>query len=207
MEGTSHYDFLFLGKSSSRSLEIVGNILSLLRYDLNVKLKSFRYAIEADSAVSKRLYLIKNEYRAPFRAYLESFVKVQQAPNLNVVDEYLQLHQDENKSNIKSRKIYAERKIQDCLSNIRLKDTLVLERRCEQLELEMAKQLLPFCELARMLDAKGCLIIEVADVIQAEEVPMIQELLKVWSYHMFNIQRHFILMSHMSHQTYFSHQN
>jgi len=178
MEGTSHYDFLFLGKSSSRSLQIVGNILSLLRHDLNVKLKSFRYAIEADSAVSKRLYLIKNEYRAPFRAYLESFVKVQQAPNLNVVDDYLQLHQDENKANIKNRKIYAERKMQDCLSDIRLKDTLVLERRCEQLELEMAKQLLPFCELARMLDAKGCLVIEVADVIEGEEVPMIQELLK-----------------------------
>lgn len=40
----------------------------VLKKDLPTRLFQFRAAMEAESVVTKRLYLIKCEYRAPFRA-------------------------------------------------------------------------------------------------------------------------------------------
>jgi hypothetical protein len=118
----------------------VSVLLQLVRDDIPVRLHQFRLAVEADAVVSKRLYLVKCEYRAPFRAFLEAHQSVQRAPSIEIVDDYLTL-----KANLAEQKReQAQTKLQTLLETPKLVEALSLERKCEELELELAQALFPF---------------------------------------------------------------
>ena len=159
------------------------NVMILLRKDLPMRLQQFRNGIESDIVVSKRLYLIKNEYRAPFRSFLEGHQHVQRAPSLDLVMDYIQLHESSKKDDgaaLKERRKCANQKIQDCLRNENFIKAIQLEEECEKLEVYMAKMLLPFCELARLLlDGRlSVRLVEIPGVLEGEEVLRLQELLR-----------------------------
>ena len=114
--------------------------------------------MEAESVVTKRLYLIKCEYRAPFRAFLEAHHSVQRAPSLGLVQEFSDLTKSGG-SSTKSLKMDQRRtEVKDRLSKVletpELVEALALEQRCEEYESGMAQALFSFCELARYLDQK-----------------------------------------------------
>ena len=52
-------------------------------------LNQFRAAVESNAVVSKRLYLVKCEYRAPLRALWESYINLNAAPKVELVERYL----------------------------------------------------------------------------------------------------------------------
>ncbi len=180
-------------------VQMFENIMILLRHDLPMRLQQFRRGVESDIVVSKRLYLIKNEYRAPFRAFLEGHMHVQRAPSSDLIMEYVTLHQqqDDTKSRggggggeshnaeLKERRRLANQRIQDCLRNEAFVEAIQLEEICEGLEISMGNMLLPFCELARMLlDGKhhhhvNVRLVEVPGLLEGDkEVVRLYELLK-----------------------------
>eukprot|EP00804_Cyclotella_cryptica_P025062 CCRYP_016538-RA/>CCRYP_016538-RA protein AED:0.02 eAED:0.02 QI:160/1/1/1/1/1/2/172/862 len=61
----------------------------LLSNTIPSHLNQFRAAVEANAVVSKRIYLVKCEYRAPIRAHMESWMALKAAPKLEVVERYL----------------------------------------------------------------------------------------------------------------------
>lgn len=142
-------------------LERLQTIWLLLKTDLPTRLFQLRAALEADSCVLKRLYLIKCEGRAPFRAYLDAHHAVQRAPSLALVDEYLgKLASSKEKG---QRALFkagssdssdGQAELAILLKNPVLIESLALEERCAVFEREMAQVLLPFCELARCLHQK-----------------------------------------------------
>jgi len=168
----------------------VSNIIALLKHDLPLRLHQFRLGIESDSIVTKRLYLLKNEYRAPFRAFLEGCVNVQRLPPLSLVNDYIQLHDKIGESNntttastLKDKQTNAQRKFQDCIYNERFQAALSLEYKCEVLEIEMGRILLPFCDLARILldgGSKSSMfqLMEIPGVLESKDIPLLQELLR-----------------------------
>jgi len=185
---------------NSATQTVVDNIVTLLRYDLPMRFQQFKCALESDGAVSKRLYLIKMEYRAPFRAFLESHGMVQRNPKLETVERYLKMQQEEEEGgngvgeggeddtvegdgggdleSWKQCKKDAETRKQECVKDKGFVKALILEKECEGLEMEMARAMLPFCELARVLDGKGVRLVEVAGLVTSEEVPDLQEVLR-----------------------------
>ncbi len=184
-------------KLRNKLMLLISNIMTLLKYDLPLRLHQFRSGIESDMNVTKRLYLLKNECRAPFRAFLEGHAHVQRAPDLALVNNYIELHNREDDRNndsgagdtndrgnvplsLKEKKKIAERKIQDCIGNTRFQEALMIEYKCETLEVEMGMVLLPFCNLARtLLGGKGAFhLIEIPGVLPAEDVMLLQELLR-----------------------------
>ncbi|KAL7489530.1 hypothetical protein ACHAW6_015157 [Cyclotella cf. meneghiniana] len=64
-------------------------VADLLSNTIPSYLNQFRAAVESNAVVSKRLYLVKCEYRAPIRAHMESWVALKAAPKLEVVERYL----------------------------------------------------------------------------------------------------------------------
>lgn len=150
----------------------------LLWEDLPGKLHQFRAAVESDAAASKRLYLIKCEYRAPFRGFLEAHSAVQKAPRIELVDEYLMLHSKGNTEELKKKKESAEKRIKKCLENKALVEALKLEQQCETMEVAMARAMLPFTELARCLEQKRLRLIEVPGVLDKGDVPAMDDLLR-----------------------------
>jgi len=146
-------------------------LLQILRTDLAARLSQFRAAMEADSVVSKRLYLVKCEYRAPFRAFLEAHQSVQRAPSVDLVQEYSNLP----KSKVEQRRASAKDRLQKLLESPELKEALALEQQCEEFETEMAKELYPFCELARFLDQKRARIKIVPGVVEDDDLIDLQE--------------------------------
>jgi hypothetical protein len=129
-------------------------LLQLLQTDINCRLLQFRAAVEAESVVAKRLYLVKCEYRAPFRAFLEAHQSVQRAPSLTLVQEYTTTNSSNSNKIVEERRVPAQARLQKLLETPELVETLALERQIELFEVEMAKALYPFCELARYLDYK-----------------------------------------------------
>lgn len=125
-------------------------LLLIVTADLPARLVQFRASIEADSVVSKRLYLVKSEYRAPFRAFLEAHQSLQRVPSLELVNEYLHLP----KNKVEQRRSACKERLQKLLATPALVEALALERKCEEFEVEMAKALYSFSELARYLDLK-----------------------------------------------------
>jgi hypothetical protein len=125
-------------------------LLLVVTADLPARLVQFRASIEADSVVSKRLYLIKSEYRAPFRAFLETHQSLQRAPSLELINEYLQLP----KTKVEQRRTACKDRLQKLLATPVLVEALALEQKCEEYEIEMVKALYSFSELARYLDHK-----------------------------------------------------
>ena len=64
-------------------------VSDLLSTSLPSHLNQFRAAVEANAVVTKRLYLVKCEYRAPIRAHMESWMALKAAPKLELVERYL----------------------------------------------------------------------------------------------------------------------
>lgn len=149
-------------------------LMKLLETDIPTRLLQFRTAMEADSVVSKRLYLVKSEYRAPFRAFLEGHQTVHKAPSLGLVTEYLGL--SPQKANQCGSK--AKQRLQMHLEKPQLVEALALERQCEEFETEMAKALYPFCELARFLDQRKARLKVVTGKLTEGEALELQETLR-----------------------------
>jgi len=75
------------------SLETVHSLQYLVSHLLPTsipsRLNQFRAAVESNAVVSKRLYLVKCEYRAPMRALWESYGNLNAAPKAELVERYL----------------------------------------------------------------------------------------------------------------------
>jgi hypothetical protein len=158
--------------------DAVNTVLLLLRHDLPAKLYKFRVAAEADGVLIKRLYLVKCEYRAPFRAFLEAHQSVQKAPSIALVDSCLALHQSNSKEGIRRRAQATERAVQDALHHPKLIEALELERRIEEVEIGMARMLLPFTDLSRFVENRKASLRAVPGVVEASELPALEELLR-----------------------------
>lgn len=158
--------------------DAVNVVLLLLRHDLPAKLYQFRVAAEADGVVIKRLYLVKCEYRAPFRAFLEAHQSIQKAPSIALVDASLALHQSNSKEGLHRRTQATERAVQDALHHPKLIEALELERRIEEVEIGMARMLLPFTDLARYMENRKASLRVVPGVFDASELPALEELLR-----------------------------
>jgi len=158
--------------------DAVNTVLLLLRHDLPAKLYKFRVASEADGVVMKRLYLVKCEYRAPFRAFLEAHQSVQKAPSIALVDACLALHQSNSKEGLHRRTQATERAVQDALHHPKLIEALELERRIEEVEIGMARMLLPFTDLARYMENRKASLRAVLGIVEASELPALEELLR-----------------------------
>jgi hypothetical protein len=130
-------------------------LLLVITRDLPTRLVQFRASIEADSTVLKRLYLVKLEYRAPFRTFLESHQSLQRAPSLALVNEYL----NSPKSKLEQHRTLCKDNLQLLLTQPYLVEALALEKKCEEYELSMAETLYGFSELARYLLLKRACII------------------------------------------------
>lgn len=156
-------------RHSNRKVEQEASVLLLVvTADLPARLVQYRASIEADSVVSKRLYLVKSEYRAPFRAFLESHQSLQRAPSLDLVDEFKQLPTNM----AEQRRTACKDRLQMLLSTPVLVEALALEQKCEEYEVEMAKALYSFSELARYLDLKRA---RIAAVHVACEVSLLRD--------------------------------
>ena len=158
--------------------DAVNTVLLLLRHDLPAKLYKFRVAAEADGVLIKRLYLVKCEYRAPFRAFLEAHQSVQKAPSIALVDSCLALHQSNSKEGIHRRAQATEQAVQDALHHPKLIEALELERRIEEVEIGMARMLLPFTDLARFVENRKASLRAVPGVVEASELSALEELLR-----------------------------
>lgn len=64
-------------------------VCELLPTSIPACLNKFRAGVEANAVVSKRLYLVKCEYRAPMRALWESYMNLNAAPKVGMVKGYL----------------------------------------------------------------------------------------------------------------------
>ena len=67
-------------------------VTHLLPSSIPARLNQFRAAVESNAVVSKRLYLVKCEYRAPMRALWESYGNLAAAPRMELVESYLREH-------------------------------------------------------------------------------------------------------------------
>ena len=140
-------------------------LLQLVLVDVTCRVSQFKAALEAESVVSKRLYLVKSEYRAPLRAFWEAHTSVQRAPSIDLVQESLQKISSGGGASSKDRRNKsaqdtsstgpsAKTRLQKLLDSPELVELFALERKIEQYELDMALSLFPFCELARFLDQR-----------------------------------------------------
>lgn len=78
---------LFPSLEAVHSLQYL--VSELLPSTIPARLNQFRAAAEANAVVSKRLYLVKSEYRAPMRALWESYASLNAAPSVELVERYL----------------------------------------------------------------------------------------------------------------------
>lgn len=138
----------------------------IITADLPARLVQFRQSIEADSVVSKRLYLVKMEYRAPLRCFWEAHQSLQRAPSLELVNEYMQLPQ----TKVQARQHACKERLSKLLGNSALQESLALEQKMDEFEGDMAKALSSFAELARYLDNKRARMqTPVADLVALRE--------------------------------------
>jgi hypothetical protein len=150
-------------------------MLMLVQEDLPMKLYHFKTAMEADSVVTKRLYLVKCEFRAPFRAFLEAHQSVQRAPSKELVELYLK----QLLANQSPPKETCKAKLQALLETPQLLEFLALEKEGEELEMDMGRALFAFSELARILDHKRAQLKNVPGVLEAEDLYQLEETVRV----------------------------
>lgn len=153
-------------------------LLQLVKDDIPVRLHQCRAAVEADSVVSKRLYLVKSEYRAPFRAFLEAHQSVQRAPTVAMVDDYLSMKSEK----VKQKREETQTQLQKLLETSELVQALALERECEEMEIEVARAVFPFTEMGRILEHKRGRLVAVQGVVDDDKVLELQDLLRVSGY-------------------------
>jgi len=155
---------------------LLSMLLQLVQQDVPMRLYQFRAATEADSVVSKRLYLVKCEYRAPFRAFLEAHQSVQRAPTVDQVDAYLKMPENQ----LQQKRNESQHKLQQLLeSSPGFVEALSLETAAEEHEINIARALFPFTELGRILDQKRCRLVAVPGIVEQAKVVELRELLRV----------------------------
>jgi hypothetical protein len=150
-------------------------LLQVVCHDIPLRLVQFRSSVESDSEVSKRLYLLKNEFRAPFRAFMEAHLSLQRAPTVGIVEEYLKLASSSQTKLIEQRRTEDKSKLQSLLEVPVLLELLALEQQIEEIEIDIAKQLYPFSELARYLEYKRVRLVPVSDVLTGPDIPFLLE--------------------------------
>lgn len=170
----SHLDQLRISFASERQVNL---LVSLIQQDLPMRLHQFRMATEANAAVLKRLYLVKSEYRAPFRAFLEAHQTVQRAPSLEMVKLYLA----NSNGDAKESKTH-DNGLQQALETPELVEALQIEKMLEGLEQQMAKGIFGFTELARAIDYKKAQLTVVPDLVEEEDLQPLNDLLRVSCY-------------------------
>jgi hypothetical protein len=149
---------------SSFSLHVREEIMVLLQLvlvDVPARLIQFQAASEAESMVLQRLYMLKCESRAAFRAFLEAHQSVLKAPSLSTVEDYMST--TKNKFDREQKKKKAKAKLQKLVETPALVECLTLEQTCQYLEIEISKAIYPFCELARYLDHKRATVQKLPD--------------------------------------------
>ena len=149
-------------------------LVSLIQHDLPMRLHQFRTATESNAVVLKRLYLVKSEYRAPFRAFLEAHQTVQRAPSLEMVNDYLEKPKHESQESKAQHDT-----LQQLLETPELVEALQIEKVMERLEQKMAKGIFGYTELARVIDNKKARLTAVPGVVQEKDLQPLQDLLRV----------------------------
>jgi len=141
-----------------RTMEL---LVKLLKPELVDSLEIFKASVESNAVVSRRLHVVKYEYRAPFRAFLEAHEKMLASPSTDLIKTYLKLHGEQNPKaptttprDLKLKRNSLETSLRELMHNIRFVEAIELEHRCELLELAMAEMIFPFTELARFIEAK-----------------------------------------------------
>ena len=146
---------------------IASILVQLILSDLPMRLYQFRQAIDAESVVTKRLYLVKCEYRGTFRHFLEAHQSLLRAPPMELVEKYLK-NPSSNGESLKSE-------LQSLLKTPQVVEMFALEREAEQLELDMGQAIFPFSELARSLDHKKARLKVVPGILEEQDLPALQE--------------------------------
>ena len=182
------------------TLPLADQLYHVIRINLPSKLCQFRTAVESETIVSKRLYLVKCEYRAPFRAFLESLQTLMKLPSPFLLRDVMQVYNSTDKTNtnqnttsttgpqdplpikdnldLKERLQEATSGLADCLQhNSWLVKALKMEQHLEMLEHSMLQSLAPFTDLARIFDSKKCRIIPYENILEPNKVPALRELL------------------------------
>ena len=168
--------------------ELEGQIMSLVKLvqnDLPLRLYQFRSAMEAEAVVTKRLYLVKCEYRAPFRAFLEAHQNLLRAPPMELVDYYFNKNSpnvtgaDSSSETISVSPEALKAELQALVTTPEFVELLSLEMESEKLELDMGKALFPFSELARTLAHKRIYLEVVQGVVALRELPSLRETVRV----------------------------
>jgi len=141
-----------------RTMEL---LVKLLKPELVDSLEIFKASVESNAVVSRRLHVVKYEYRAPFRAFLEAHEKMLASPSTDLIKTYLKLHGEQNPKaptttprDLKLKRNSLETSLRELMHNTRFVEAIELEHRCELLELAMAEMIFPFTELARFIEAK-----------------------------------------------------
>ena len=146
-------------------------LVQLIQSDLGMRLYHFRQAMDADAVVTKRLHLVKCEYRGPFRHFLEAHQSLLRAPSTELVDHKLKGALPDVET--------LRGELQSLLKTPQMVEIFALEREAEQLELEIGQTLFPFSELARSLDHKKAILKVVPGVLEEEDLPALQETVRV----------------------------
>jgi len=165
-------------------------LVNLVQHDLPLRLYQFRSAMEAEAVVTKRLYLVKCEYRAPFRAFLEAHQNLLRAPPMELVEHYLNknipgVEKASSSSSSKNKSSSPEAlkaELQALLNTPELVELLSLEMEAEKFELDMGKALFPFTELSRTLANKHIYLEVVPGVAEVDELPSLRETIRRLGY-------------------------
>jgi hypothetical protein len=174
---SNHNKSLNLSWSSERQASL---LVQLIQDDLPIRLYHFRQAMEAEAVVTKRLYLVKCEYRAPLRTFWEAHQSLLKAPPMELVDQYLLQKKSQRLTNTDvSSASTLKAKLQSLLQTPELIELLALEKECEQLELDMGQALFPFSEMARSLDHKKARLKAVPGVVKDQDLAGLQEAVRV----------------------------
>ena len=168
-------------------------LVQLVQNDLPLRLYQFRSAMEAEAVVTKRLYLVKCEYRAPFRAFLEAHQNLLRAPPMELVEHYAEGgSSSSSSSSIKEKSSSSpeavKAELQALLNTPELVELLSLEMEAEKLELDMGKALFPFTELSRILTNKRVYLEVVPGVTDVDDLPSLRETIRVSLYKMYFLQ-------------------
>jgi len=152
-------------------------LVNLIRRDLKMRLHQFRIATESNSVVLKRLYLVKCEFRAPFRAFLEAHQTVQRAPSLDLVQEFMEKSKTPKRHNSTLKE--STSKLQKLLESPKLVEALHIEELLEGIEQKMAQGIFAFTEVSRFIDGKKAKLRVLPGILEEDELQALQDLLRV----------------------------
>lgn len=154
-------------------------LLQLVQDDVPLRLYHFRQAMDAEVVVTKRLYMVKSEYRVPFRSFLEAHQSLLRAPPMELVDHFLEQRNSNDDSGRANETEKLKSHLQSLLHKPELIEMLALEMELEKIELKLGEALFPFSELARTLDHKRARLKVVPGVVDYDELPGLQECVRV----------------------------